>query len=136
MKDLLDQEEFFKKYNCREIFNESCLSWEVISAIYEDYIKRFDDLNIVKDNLISVLQREADFPHHSIHGRVKAPEHLIEKIIRKVGIEQSSKYREISVSNYKEIIHAYNWYTHSLFKQGKLGASIFVFGPIAADVGF
>ena len=105
MKDLLDQEEFFKKYNCREIFNESCLSWEVISAIYEDYIKRFDYLNIVKDNLISVLQREADFPHHSIHGRVKAPEHLIEKIIRKVGIEQSSKYREISVSNYKEIIH-------------------------------
>lgn len=105
MKYLLNQEEFFKKYNCREVFNESCLSWEVILAIYEDYVKRVDELNIIKDDLISILQKEADFSYHSIHGRVKDPEHLIEKIIRKVGIEQSSKYREISVSNYRDIIH-------------------------------
>ena len=39
-------------------------------------------------------------PIHSIRSRVKDPEHLIEKIIRKRGKEQKEKYSQISPENY------------------------------------
>ena len=41
---------------------------------------------------------------HTIFGRAKNPEHLIEKIIRKVGSEDSAKYSKISKKKYLEII--------------------------------
>lgn len=141
---MLSQEAFFQKYNCQEIFKESGLSWEVLSAIYDDYKGIFKELEAAKTKLISALQTNAQFPYHSIHGRVKSPEHLIEKIIRKVGIEQSSKYGDISASNYKEIVHDLigvrilslnkeNWEQVYSFLKSLQGLSIFVFAeePIA-----
>lgn len=41
---------------------------------------------------------------HVIYGRAKDPEHLVEKIIRKIGIEDSQKYNEINVGNYFDIL--------------------------------
>lgn len=104
MNILLNKEEFFKRFDCKKIFDDSGLSWENLSDIYDSYNETLERLNNIKDNLVHFLQEKADFPYHSIHGRVKNAEHLIEKIIRKVGIEQSGKYREINASNYCEII--------------------------------
>lgn len=41
---------------------------------------------------------------HTIFGRAKDPKHLIEKIIRKVGSENSAKYQKIDKDNYTDII--------------------------------
>lgn len=40
----------------------------------------------------------------TIFGRAKNPEHLIEKIIRKVALENKEKYRTISKENYLSVI--------------------------------
>lgn len=44
-----------------------------------------------------------DIPLHSIRGRVKSPEHLVEKIIRKRGKEHNYKYKNIDVYSVKII---------------------------------
>lgn len=54
--------------------------------------------------MLDESQTKIDFKLEFLKARCKDPEHLIEKIIRKRGIEQSYKYRGINVSNYKEII--------------------------------
>lgn len=104
MTILLNKEDFFQRFDCKKVFEDSGLSWENLSDIYDSYNASIEQLNNLKDKLVLFLQQKANFSYHSIHGRVKDADHLIEKIIRKVGIEQSTKYREINTSNYREIV--------------------------------
>ena len=109
---MLDKETYLEKYNLKETFEKSDLNWDVLTDIYEDYLMRKDELDKVcerlEEYLIDNMKKEfassSSLPYHSIRGRVKDAEHLIEKIIRKRGKEHSHKYENISKDNYRMII--------------------------------
>ncbi|MCT4620950.1 MAG: GTP pyrophosphokinase [Marinisporobacter sp.] len=98
---LMAKEEFFRKYDSIEEqkFDEISLSWEMIEEIYEDYVGKIKDLEVIATNITNLLM-EVD-KVHSIRKRVKDPEHLIEKIIRKSIKKPKLK---INVNNYSKII--------------------------------
>nr|WP_195455033.1 hypothetical protein [Ruminococcus sp. 1001713B170207_170306_F5] len=103
---MLEKEKFFEKFAVEDAFEESELKWEILQEIYDDYESRRTEIDNVcqtferslKDNL-----QEVSF--HSIRCRSKDPDHLVEKIIRKRGIEHNYKYANITAANYQEIIH-------------------------------
>ena len=116
---MLNRERFLKEYNLQRTFDRSGLEWKRLEEIYLDYNKNaytlLQDLSsrlvaelmqkrkdIRKDKGVGKLQSGNDI--HVIYGRAKEPEHVIEKIIRKVGEEDSQKYRNIDVDNYKNIL--------------------------------
>lgn len=110
---MLDKEAFFKKYSVQEYFQKSGLDWKNLEDIYDDYVQyrntELDRLcveleNFLMENFNAHASSNGDIPLHSIRGRVKSPEHLVEKIIRKRGKEHSYKYKDIDVSNYKSIV--------------------------------
>ena len=96
---MLDKEAFFDKYSVEEYFQNSELDWKTLEDIYDNYVTYKDVLdeycsNLEKfliDNFRTTFSKENKIPLHSIRGRVKSPEHLIEKIIRKRGKEHSYK---------------------------------------------
>ena len=98
---MISQKEFFQQYThiSEESFNETKLTWVLLSEIYKQYSKNVLEYkkvaNYVEDNLIDINNI------HSIKKRVKDPKNLIEKIIRK-SIEKPEC--EITISNYTEII--------------------------------
>lgn len=55
------------------------------------------------ENFNAHSSSNGDIPLHSIRGRVKSPEHLVEKIIRKRGKEHNYKYKNIDVYSVKII---------------------------------
>lgn len=109
---MLDKDDYLEKYNLNETFEKSGLDWNVLVEIHEDYTAHNQELNEVCekleayliDNIKKEFGSEASLPYHSIRGRVKDSEHLIEKIIRKKGKEHSHKYVDISKDNYMKII--------------------------------
>lgn len=109
---MINREEFFKKYHVAELFQKSELNWDTLEKIYEDYVANSAEYNDCCSKLEEFLNNEfkprpdglGGTAFHSIRGRVKLPEHLIEKIIRKRGQEHSYKYKDIDVSNYKSIV--------------------------------
>lgn len=101
---MLNKEAFFDKYNIHDAFGHSDLDWDMLVQIYEDYENQDKIFEQCLNHLIKYTSEGIDFPIHSIHGRKKDAEHLIEKIIRKRGVEQSFKYKGICVDNYREIV--------------------------------
>lgn len=53
---------------------------------------------------MNLLHTKLQGYYHSIESRIKNPEHLIEKIIRKICIENNYKYKTVCEDNYCEII--------------------------------
>lgn len=112
---MLDQEQFLKEYNLEQTFKKSGMEWKRLEAIYEDYKEKnypllqkiscrlVADFNQKRTNL-RIEKPEWGKDIHVIYGRAKEPEHVIEKIIRKVGDEDSQKYQNIDVHNYKDIL--------------------------------
>lgn len=103
---MLDKKAFFDTYRVENYFNKSDVKWSTLEAIYNDYQ---NDINLEPcarelENYIKNNIKSSKAAVHSIRCRCKAPEHLIEKIIRKCGKEQAQKYKNINISNYKEII--------------------------------
>lgn len=101
---MLDQEKFFNTYKVQEAFEDSGLSWDTLEKIYDDYKSRLPEMKKMADHLQEEISKEIDFHVHSIHNRCKNPEHLIEKIIRKVGVEKRQKYKSINEKNYLRIV--------------------------------
>lgn len=104
---MLDKDAFFDEFHIEEEFYKSELKWEDLSAIYEDYEKRLnaeDDIKALAKDVVALLDKDKPDAVRAIYGRVKEPKHLIEKIIRKVGIEDVRKYKSINVQNYTEIV--------------------------------
>lgn len=101
---MLDKDQFFEKYKVEEAFEQSDLSWDTLEAIYDDYCSREKEIDRCTKELEQFLRDNLQVQIHSIRCRKKDPYHLIEKIIRKRGVEQSNKYKGISVDNYREII--------------------------------
>ncbi len=96
MAQLIDQATFFEKYNIKEEdFNNTRLTWEELSNIYNDYLKKTPHL---EEAAISIFRSLSKMPHvHSVRYRVKDAEHLIEKIIRK---KVENPEREITTATY------------------------------------
>ena len=103
----LDKELFLQQYHLKECFDRSKLRWEDLQQIYKKYK---DDLADVQkcckefENYCRKCFSSENIAYHSIKCRPKDPEHLIEKIIRKRGKEQSFKYEGICADNYKDVI--------------------------------
>lgn len=99
------KEEFLEKYHFTEndlIINS--LDWDTLSSIYRDF-RQYKNLYDTQADFIASTLRS----HNKIHfvkSRVKDPEHLIEKIIRKTP-DRKKKYGDrfqFNVENYKDEI--------------------------------
>lgn len=94
---LLNKSDFLAKFNIDEkIYKKSKLKWNDLEAIYNDFKDKVQQLNSVGLSISNALQVQNGV--HSVRFRVKDPEHLIEKIIRKVSVEPT---RIINLSNYQ-----------------------------------
>lgn len=77
----LSKDEFLEKYGQQSEFEKSGLDWEALLAIDDDYQKKEVTFREVAIKLVDQI---SSFPNvHSVRYRLKDPEHLIEKIIRK-----------------------------------------------------
>lgn len=102
----LQKEEFLKKYAItEEQFEEADLSWEEICRIAEDYEGRLEHLYVVRDQFLRELieNKEEQTGLHSYRSRIKSPEHLVEKIIRR-RIENYLKYKDLNKDNYLKFV--------------------------------
>ncbi|RLB81837.1 MAG: hypothetical protein DRH17_07695 [Deltaproteobacteria bacterium] len=96
----MEEREFFEKYNINESgFNKAGLNWDELITIKNDHIKNRDRLEAaaryVEERLKSIEQV------HTIKTRIKDPEHLIEKIVRRTIQDPTLR---IDVDNYHEVI--------------------------------
>jgi len=92
-----DKPAFLIKYNISESkFEESGISWTELQEIYSDYLNFIPELEPVAEYVASILRKEDHV--HSVRQRIKDPEHLIAKIIRK---KLSNPELEYTISNYK-----------------------------------
>ena len=82
---MLDKKEFLQKYRISEQdFEEAKISWEELTAIYENYQSMETTLReIGKDFVDEYLYDIQKAGIHSYRYRTKEPGHLLEKIIRK-----------------------------------------------------
>ena len=113
---MIDKESFKDKYGISEMqIKSSGLTWEDLCLIYHDYEDNKVALyrNVSKDFVSNYL---TDFENpnipdesrelskiHSVRYRIKDPEHLIEKIIRRK-IDNFKKYRELTTENYEYFV--------------------------------
>lgn len=76
-----------------------------IEKIYNDYEESFrsGELEKTKNEILGIINKELPEYVHSTRGRVKDPEHLVEKIYRKSSTNVD-KYSQISSKNYYKII--------------------------------
>lgn len=105
---MLSKSEFLDKYHVDKELERSGMEWELLEKIGVDHENHKPELTIIASKLEKFLKGEAikrEAPVHSIRSRVKDPEHLVEKICRKSGGLQIKKYMDISVENYRDIIH-------------------------------
>ena len=102
---MITQEELLKKYNLTvEQFEAANISWKDLEFIYEDFSKKIDDYrNILFDFEKAYLQNISTAGIHSYRTRIKDPEHLIVKIIRKRQ-ENLKKYRNLDRYNYEKFL--------------------------------
>ncbi|RUO44518.1 RelA/SpoT domain-containing protein [Idiomarina aquatica] len=85
----------------KDDWDKAAISVDELKSIATDYKKSIPHLNESAEFLAKVLQKCPQV--HSVRWRVKDPEHLLEKIIRKRA-SGSKKYLEISEHNYFEIV--------------------------------
>ncbi|MCY8085980.1 hypothetical protein MOC02_22470 [Bacillus inaquosorum] len=95
-----DRDKFFEHYNInKDDFNKTGLEWDDLQKIYLDYLDQIPLLESTGKTIADILRVNSHV--HSVRMRVKHPEHLIEKLIRK-SIEKDEF--SFDLSNYKEKI--------------------------------
>jgi putative GTP pyrophosphokinase len=96
----INRQEFFQKYNISEIaFRQTGLAWDTLEWIYAKHMASFDSLRATGNYIVEQLRQVKAV--HSIKIRVKNPEHLVEKIIRKCSDQKNLK---ITPDNYEGYI--------------------------------
>lgn len=102
--------------NCKiteEDIKNSSLEWNELTAIYEDHKSRINELEDVAKYFADRLRNPKAV--HSIRYRIKSPQHLVRKIIRK---NTDAKKRRINYFNYKnEITDLIGLRTLHLYKE-------------------
>lgn len=107
---MITKDAFLKKYNITEsLFNSAGMTWGELCDIYDDFDKKKDDkyqriLDIFTEEYLKDLYKmEEKIRVHSILSRVKDPEHLLAKIVRKKQ-ENYRKYRKLDKTNYEKFL--------------------------------
>lgn len=133
MDKLLAQEDFLKQFNIKDAdYQKTGLKWEELEKIYEDHINNIPFLESQLNILFSIFIKIPNV--HSVKYRVKNPEHLIEKIIRK---KITNPDRNITLDTYiselddiigLRVLHLYkdewkNVHDHIISKKYKLKES-------------
>lgn len=77
------------------------ISWELLKAIGADHETQTDQLSDTAALYARTMQRFHKV--HSVRWRVKSPEHLMQKIVRKRA-EKNERYADISIDNYFEVV--------------------------------
>lgn len=95
-------EEFLDKNRIStEDWESAEIDFGELLKIESDYRNQIAHLNESAEFLAKVLQKCKQV--HSVRWRVKDPEHVLEKIVRKKALG-SPKYRDVSVDNYTKIL--------------------------------
>lgn len=95
-------EEFLVRNNLTQAdFEKANITWNELLKIGISHSENYGYLKETAVMLSSVFQQVNEV--HSVRWRVKDPEHLMEKIIRKRN-DQNEKYNEICDKNYTEIV--------------------------------
>ncbi|PES69992.1 hypothetical protein CN327_29105 [Bacillus cereus] len=122
---LISQEEFFKKYNLKlEHGDVERFNWDDLEKIYLHYIAHIRSLEATASTIAEILRSNKKV--HSVRTRIKDPEHLIEKIIRKTKkkLPEIPTY-EINLDNYTQeitdligirVLHLYKDQAHDIDK--------------------
>lgn len=95
----------FLDNNCltAEQFEKADFSWGELQRIGMAHYDNISALSETAGLISSILQQGEDV--HSVRWRIKDPEHLMAKIIRKRNeVEISEKYRSITKDNYTDVI--------------------------------
>lgn len=103
---MITKESFFEKYILTEdLFLSAGISWEELCDIYDDFgnnkITKYK--GILEDFTNTYLKDVDNVNIHSVRTRIKNPEHLIAKIIRKKQDNQK-KYKKLDKTNYEKFI--------------------------------
>lgn len=100
MVNLISKEEFIVKYNIEdEVYEKANIKWSEMEELFTDYIRIKDNLIPIAKSIVEVLMVLPTV--HSVRYRIKNPEHLIEKVIRK---RSNDAKRIINRKNYLEEI--------------------------------
>ena len=93
------------KFNITQRWIEGCgLSEDKLKKIYDNYKLSIPVyLEKIKTGILTELNEELAGIAHSVRGRIKEPDHLIEKIIRNKS-EKPAKYAALDEENYNKII--------------------------------
>ncbi|MBI3712902.1 MAG: addiction module component [Burkholderiales bacterium] len=98
----LTLEEFLIQNNIsHQAWLDSQCDWEALKSIAADHILKIS--NLQKDAAIIAERIQGLKAVHSVRSRVKDPEHLISKIIRRRA-EGVKKYEAININNYSDIV--------------------------------
>lgn len=103
---MISKYEFLLKYMITEdTFKAAQISWETLTGIYDDYSET--RMKICKeagdDFLHELFENPRNVGLHSIYWRIKEPEHLIAKIIRRKNTNYKN-YKDIDECNYWKIV--------------------------------
>ncbi|MGE9880295.1 hypothetical protein [Bacillus velezensis] len=100
MATLLDKEKFFQAFNIKEDdFKDTGLTWDELTKIYNNYLDYIPLLESTGKTIADILRTHPDA--HTVRMRIKDPEHLIEKLIRK---KINNKDFSFDVQNYRSKI--------------------------------
>lgn len=99
-------EEFLEAYKIsEEQFLAANMSWEELNKIYDMYKDRIPEYTRIGKELFKELfQEPKGMGLHLVYWRVKKPEHLIAKIIRK-RVDNFKKYKYLKVGNYENLVN-------------------------------
>ncbi len=102
MRNWATPEEFLMHYHLPiDTFNSVEITWDELLKIAKHHKNRDKELSITASHIASKLL--LNHYMHSVRWRIKDPEHLMAKILRKQ-LSQNEKYQHISVENYAHII--------------------------------
>ncbi len=106
MKKYFDIKEFQVEYPfTKDIIEKNNISEENLKAIYEDYIACISSYENQANFIANILRSNEEV--HSVKSRLKSPDRLIEKVIRKTE-DRRKKYGEnfnFTLDNYKDEIN-------------------------------
>ncbi|WP_283598464.1 RelA/SpoT domain-containing protein [Photobacterium phosphoreum] len=100
-------EEMFLERNriSKDDWNKSSMDWDSLKKIGLDHEQKIEQLKETAELFARIIQRCKQV--HSVRWRVKDPEHLMEKIVRKTQKDEktyNSNYDGINELNYSDII--------------------------------
>lgn len=95
-------EAFLASHNItQQIWDDARVDWKTLQDIATDHNSRSEDLRATASYFASAFQATEGV--HSVRWRIKDPDHLIAKIVRKRS-ERAEKYEEIDINNYHNVI--------------------------------